>query len=189
VLAEGFLTGAGAFTANGDLVRAYGDSRVSYIDCADIAACAAAVLTGQAACGGTHLLTGPQALSHSGIALIVSAAVGPSVSYVDMTAAELRATLTAQGLPPQFAAAVAALTAEVASGALSATTDCQGCDERTAYRTRRGSEGKRPRRRLQGTVEPLLRRGSASGTSERPADPHQCRHGAAAAPAARARCR
>jgi hypothetical protein len=168
-------------------VRTYGDSGVSYIDCADIAACAAAVLTGQAACGGTHLLTGPQALSHSEIALIVSAAVGRSVSYVDMTAAELRATLTAQGLPPQFAAAVAALTAEVASGALSATTDCQGCDERTAYRTRRGSEGNPPS--STGTVEPLLRRGSASGTSERPADPHQCRHGVAAAPAERARCR
>ncbi|GAA1278954.1 hypothetical protein GCM10009609_47950 [Pseudonocardia aurantiaca] len=69
---QNFVTGAGAFTTDGDLVGAYGDGRISYIDCADIAACAAAALTDRARRvdrqGGNHVRTEPEALSHLDVA-------------------------------------------------------------------------------------------------------------------------
>jgi uncharacterized protein YbjT (DUF2867 family) len=119
---QNLVTGAGAFNADGHLVGAYGEGRVSYIDCADIAACASAVLTDPARRGGVHVLTGPEALSHREIAAAISAAVGRAVPTLDLTPDELAAALRAQGSPDGFAADVAALAADAATGALEATT-------------------------------------------------------------------
>lgn len=118
---QNFLTGAGAFTEDGNLLGAYGDAGISYIDCRDIAAVAAVALTG-ARWGESHVLTGPVALSHTEIAGKVSAATGRSVRYRDLPPAEFAARLVAQGLPAGFAEDVAALYAGVAGGALEATT-------------------------------------------------------------------
>ncbi|SNQ47900.1 putative nucleoside-diphosphate sugar epimerase [Frankia canadensis] len=122
---QNFLTGAGSFTADRELIGAYGDARVSYIDCEDIAACAARILTrprGQDEPGNeTFILTGPQALTHSQIAERLSAAIGRTIRYRDLPPPEFAATLRAQGLPAAFADDVAALHAEVAAGSLAAT--------------------------------------------------------------------
>lgn len=120
---QNFVTGAGAFTADGDLLGAYGDARVSYVDCFDIAASAAALLTGPPRPGATFTLTGPEALTHNEIADQLSAAWGRPVRYIDLPGDEFVARLTAQGVPAGFAADVAALYADVARGSLAATTD------------------------------------------------------------------
>ena len=119
---QNFLTGAGSFTADGDLIGAYGDARVSYIDAADIAACAQALLTGPVRAGETFILTGPEALSHAEIATRLSAAWRRPIRYVDLARDRFAARLAAQGLPADFAADVAFLFAEVATGTLAATT-------------------------------------------------------------------
>ncbi|MQY04709.1 SDR family oxidoreductase [Actinomadura macrotermitis] len=119
---QNFVTGAGSFSADGDLVGSYGDARVSYIDCADIADCAAALLTGPYGAGETFVLTGPQALTQAEIAGMLSAALGRTVRYVDLPPDELAATLRSQGLPARFAEDVAVLLKEVAAGSLAATT-------------------------------------------------------------------
>lgn len=119
---QNFVTGSGSFTADGDLLGAYGDARVSYVDCADIAACAAQLLTGPARPGTTFTLTGPEALTHTEIAALLSDAWGRPVRYVDLPPETFAARLTAQGLPRAFAADVAALFADVATGTLAATT-------------------------------------------------------------------
>ena len=119
---QNFITGAGAFTADGDLIGAYGDARVSYVDCADLAACAQALLTGEARAGETFIPTGPESLTHTEIAALLSAAWRRPVRYVDLPPDQFAARLTAQGLPADFAAAVAELFAEVAAGTLAATT-------------------------------------------------------------------
>jgi uncharacterized protein YbjT (DUF2867 family) len=96
---------------------------VSYVDCADIAACAVALLTGPARPGATFTLTGPEALTHAEIAALLSDAWGRPVRYVDLPPDAFAARLTAQGLPEAFAADVAALFAEVATaGTLAGTT-------------------------------------------------------------------
>ncbi len=119
---QNFITGQGSFTADGNLVGAYGDAAVSYIDCADIAACAAALLTDRPGDGETFLLSGPQALTHAQIAEKLSAALGRTVRYVNLTVEELAAALRAQGLPPRFTEDVAVLTQGLASGTAAPTT-------------------------------------------------------------------
>ncbi|MCM3922137.1 NmrA family NAD(P)-binding protein [Frankia sp. AiPs1] len=119
---QNFITGQGSFTADGNLVGAYGDGAVSYIDCADIAACAATLLTGPPRDGETFLLSGPQALTHTQIAEKLSAALGRTVHYVSLTADDMAAALISQGLAPRFADDVAVLTQGLASGIAAPTT-------------------------------------------------------------------
>ncbi|MCW2882429.1 MAG: putative nucleoside-diphosphate sugar epimerase [Sphaerisporangium sp.] len=119
---QNFITGAGAFTADGKIVDAYGGAPVSYVDCYDIAACAAALLTGPHGLGETYVLTGPQALTHAEIARDLSAALGRTVGHVEVSPDGLAAALRARGLPATFADDVAALSRQVATGSLAATT-------------------------------------------------------------------
>lgn len=119
---QNFLTGAGSFTAGGNLIGSYGDAPVSYIDCEDIAACAAALLTGRHRDGETFVLTGPQALTQAQLAERLSAALGRTVRYENLPPRELAAALTSQGLPPGFADDVAVLSAGVANGSMATTT-------------------------------------------------------------------
>lgn len=119
---QNFRTGAGAFTAEGNIIGAYGDAGVSYIDCADIAASAATLLTTDQGSRERFVVTGPQVLTHTQIAAELSAALGRSVAYVDMKPREFAEHLVTQGLPAQFAADVAVLHTEVASGTQAATT-------------------------------------------------------------------
>ena len=103
-------------------IGAYGDARVSYIDCYDIAACAAVLLTDPGTTGRSYVLTGPEALNHTEIAAKLTAACGRPVKYLDLPPEQFAARLTAQGLPAGFAADVAALYANVATGVLGETT-------------------------------------------------------------------
>jgi NAD(P)H dehydrogenase (quinone) len=65
---QNFLTGAGSVTSDGSLIDGYGGAAVSYVDCHDIAACAAALLTASGRGGESLVLTGPEALTHAAIA-------------------------------------------------------------------------------------------------------------------------
>jgi NAD(P)H dehydrogenase (quinone) len=119
---QNFITGAGSLSIGGKLIDGYGGGAVSYIDCSDIAACAAALLTGPARDGESFILTGPESLTYAGIAQRLSAALGRTIEHVTVTPAELAATLKSRGLPERFADDVAALAAGVGAGSLAATT-------------------------------------------------------------------
>jgi NAD(P)H dehydrogenase (quinone) len=119
---QNFLTGAAALTIDGQLIDGYGGGAVAYIDCDDIAACAAALLAGPGRTAESYDLTGPEPLTGADIAMKLSAALGRTVTPVPLTPSELAATLQARGLPAAFAGDVAALAAEVADGSLAATT-------------------------------------------------------------------
>ncbi|MEV1179356.1 NAD(P)H-binding protein [Nonomuraea sp. NPDC049784] len=124
---QNFITGAGAFTADGKLIDAYGGAGVSYIDCHDIAACAAALLTGSHGTGShrlgeTYVLTGPRALTAAETARELSAALGRPVGHVEVSPDDLAAALRSRGLPAQFVDDFAELCREVAAGSLAATT-------------------------------------------------------------------
>jgi uncharacterized protein YbjT (DUF2867 family) len=120
---QNFITNAAAsFTADGDLIGNHRDAPVSYVDCRDIADCAALLLADTGASGGTFVLTGPEALTGTAIAAKLSAATGRTIRYVGLQPAQMAAALVAQGLPVRFADDVAALWAEVADGALAGTT-------------------------------------------------------------------
>ena len=95
---------------------------VAYIDCYDIAACAAALLTGPGRPAESFALTGPEPLTSADITQKLSAALGQTAGYVTLTPGELAATMKTRGLPAGFADDVAALAGEVAGGALAVTT-------------------------------------------------------------------
>jgi uncharacterized protein YbjT (DUF2867 family) len=119
---QNFRAGAGSLTTDGKLIDGYGGGAVSYIDCYDIAACAAALLTGPARNAESFVLTGPESLTCADIAGKLSAALGWTVGHVSLAPAELAATLKARGFPARFAEDVAALGRGVADGSLAATT-------------------------------------------------------------------
>lgn len=118
---QNFQTGAGLLSQDGTLIGAVGDAKVSYIDAADIAACAAALFT-RPRPGETLVLTGPEALSTTEIAGKLTAARGKPVTYTAVTATEMAEAIKAQGLPPQFAEDVATLWAQVSDGSLAPVT-------------------------------------------------------------------
>ena len=132
---QNFATGTGAFTDDGDLIGVHGDARVSYIDCYDIAACAARLLTVPHRADDTYVLTGPEALSQVEIAARLSAALGRDIRHVELTPAAMLQRLTGQGLPRQFAEDVVELWQRVGTGSLSAVTsavrELTGRDPRT----------------------------------------------------------
>lgn len=119
---QNFPTGDGLLTGDGKIIDPYGGAAVSYIDCHDIAACAAALLTLAGRSGETFILTGPEALTQAVITGKLSAALGQGVRPAALSPERLAATLKAQGLPGSFADDIATLSYEVAAGSITATT-------------------------------------------------------------------
>jgi NAD(P)H dehydrogenase (quinone) len=93
------------------------DGRVSAAARRDLAAAAAAVLTQDGHLGATYELGGtPFTLTE--LAATFSDVLGTHIDYRDMPMADYTATLTAAGLPPEMAAAVADADAGLARGEL-----------------------------------------------------------------------
>ncbi|MFI0975667.1 NmrA family NAD(P)-binding protein [Streptomyces sp. NPDC021093] len=126
---QNFFTGQGGFSHDTTLTGPYGTGRVSYIDAYDIAACAAALLTGPRTVGGTYPLTGPEALTHEEIAAKLA------VPFRDQPPQEAAEGLRAQGLPEWFVDDLLWLYADLASGGVSEVTttvrDLTGREPRT----------------------------------------------------------
>ncbi|MDA3627426.1 ergot alkaloid biosynthesis protein [Saccharopolyspora sp. WRP15-2] len=98
----------------GVIRTATGNGRLGWIDAADIAAVAAAVLTsGEVA--GEYLLTGPESLSYAETAAILTEITGRPVRHHDVTRDE-RARQLASGVPADFAAALAAMDVDIRAG-------------------------------------------------------------------------
>ncbi|WP_142683126.1 SDR family oxidoreductase [Chitinophaga polysaccharea] len=76
-----------------------GNAPVSLVDTRDIAAVAAATLTGNGHSGKTYDITGPEALTHTALANILSEAVGRTIRYINVTENELLPALLHAGFP------------------------------------------------------------------------------------------
>ncbi|WP_436484223.1 SDR family oxidoreductase [Chitinophaga sp. ARDCPP14] len=76
-----------------------GDAPISVVDTRDIAAIAAAALTGNGHEGNTYDITGPQSLTHAALAETLSNALGRTIRYINVTAAELLPALLHAGFP------------------------------------------------------------------------------------------
>ena len=78
---------------------AVGEAKISAVDTRDIAAVAAAALTGEGHTGKIYNLTGPQALSHAEMAEELSAALGRPIQFVDVSPEAMHDTLLQVGFP------------------------------------------------------------------------------------------
>jgi len=76
-----------------------GDGRVSQIDIRDVAAVAVKALTEDGHVGNTYTLTGPEALTNSEIARILSDALGREIRFINLPPAQLKQALLSAGVP------------------------------------------------------------------------------------------
>ena len=83
VFMQNLLGQARAIAHEGRIVGGSGDGRIPFIDTRDIAAVAAVALTRPGHDGQKYILTGPEALSYSDIARILSGVIGRPVEYHD----------------------------------------------------------------------------------------------------------
>jgi uncharacterized protein YbjT (DUF2867 family) len=84
--------------ADGRLYVPAGNARLSMTDTRDVAAVAAAIITGDGHAGQAYDVSGPEALSHGDVADRLGAAMGRPVEYVDVAPDAFRETMLGYGL-------------------------------------------------------------------------------------------
>lgn len=100
VFMQNFITSQAGMVRSGVMALPWADSKVSFIDARDIAAAAAAVLADPGAHDKrTYVLTGPEALSMDGAAVILTRVTGREVRYQDLSEDQAREAMLASGLP------------------------------------------------------------------------------------------
>lgn len=108
--------------ARGQVVAPTGDGAEPFIDAADIAAVAAAALTGRAAAG-AYDLSGPQALTFSEAAAILSGRTGRPVVHVDLPVDQWVTGAVANGIPAPYADTLGHLFGLIRDGSDAAVSD------------------------------------------------------------------
>ena len=96
---QGLLMFGGMIREKGMFAAAAGEARVSVVDVRDNAAAAAASLTGDGHAGRTYDLTGPEALTHAGMAERLSEAAGRTIGFLDVPEGAMRDGLRQAGMP------------------------------------------------------------------------------------------
>jgi len=96
---QGLLGFRETIVGQGKFFAAAGDSKISAVDVRDIAAVAAAALTGDGHDGSIYDLTGPEALTHAEMAEKLSKALGRPIHFVDVSPEALREALLRIGFP------------------------------------------------------------------------------------------
>ncbi|MHB9030134.1 MAG: NmrA family NAD(P)-binding protein, partial [Candidatus Latescibacterota bacterium] len=97
---QDFLTRQGeSIRTENRIVLPLGDARVSYVDARDVAACAVECLTGNRHHGEAFTLTGPEALTVSEAADILSDVLGRRIEYVSPSEDDIRRGMAQDGIP------------------------------------------------------------------------------------------
>ncbi len=120
---QDFLMFAPTIVGQGWFAVPAGTGRCAYVDCADIAAVAAAVLTQDGHDGRTYLVTGAQALSMDDAATYLSVAFGRTISYRDIPVEELQAMMRTQGMDDWMVEQMEGSVGALAAGEVAEVTD------------------------------------------------------------------
>jgi uncharacterized protein YbjT (DUF2867 family) len=96
---QGLLGFAETIARQGRFFAAIGDARISLVDTRDIAAVAAAALTQPGHEGKTYDITGPEALTHAGLAAHFTALLGREVSFIPVSPEEMYKAVIGAGFP------------------------------------------------------------------------------------------
>ncbi|HEV7858523.1 MAG TPA: SDR family oxidoreductase [Pyrinomonadaceae bacterium] len=95
---QNILMNAPTIKEKGLFYGSLGEAKVSYVDARDIAAVAAAVLTGDGHEGKAYEITGPQSLSSKEVAQEFSSVLGKDVQYVDLPLEAMRSSMLGTGM-------------------------------------------------------------------------------------------
>ena len=96
---QGYLAFRSSIASTGQFFAPVGDAAVSIVDVRDIAAVAAAALTESGHEGKIYDVTGPEALTHTGMASQLSDALGKQVAFIDISESAMREALIGHGFP------------------------------------------------------------------------------------------
>ncbi|WP_086561319.1 NAD(P)H-binding protein [Streptomyces africanus] len=107
---------------DGTIRTATESGRVGFVDAEDIAAVAVRALTDEQAPDTDLVITGPEALSHDGIAAIITEVTGRPVVHRRLSYEQMRDRLAAE-VPVEFAAMLAGMDRAIAEGAEDRVTD------------------------------------------------------------------
>ncbi|GAA1459895.1 NmrA family NAD(P)-binding protein [Williamsia maris] len=107
----------------GEIVTATGDGPVAFIDARDIAAVGVRALLDPTPYVGAHVLTGPQALTYTQAAEIITRVTGTPVTHRSVTVDELAAQHVEHGLPAEYAPILAGLDLDIRNGSENRVTD------------------------------------------------------------------
>ena len=120
---QNFLGTAETIRGQDQFYGSSGDGKIAMIDARDIAAVAVALLTGEEHTGGVYPLTGPEALSNTEAAAVISEVVGREIRYVDVSGDAFKAALLEAGLEEWLADDLVTLNDMLAEGAEARVTD------------------------------------------------------------------
>lgn len=98
---QNLLNDAETISGQGVIYNPVGEP-VAYVDARDVAAVAAAVLTGEGHAGGTYPVTGPEAVTYGEIAAVLSDVLGREVEHVQVSMDDARAGLGEAGMPGEL---------------------------------------------------------------------------------------
>jgi uncharacterized protein YbjT (DUF2867 family) len=96
---QGLLAFRHLIAQQGQFFAPAGQAKVSLVDIRDIAEVAAKTLTETGHEGKIYDLTGPEAITHTDIASLLSDATGQTIRYVDVEPASMRTALLSAGFP------------------------------------------------------------------------------------------
>lgn len=96
---QGLLSFRSTIRERGQFFAPIGGAPISVVDVRDIAAVAAAALTEAGHAGQTYTLTGPESFTHAQMAGQLTTALGKSITFVDISPEQMRATLHQIGFP------------------------------------------------------------------------------------------
>jgi len=120
---QNFVTySSGTITAQNAIYGSQGEGKVSHIDIRDIAAVAVRILTGDGNKGAAYTVTGPEALTNTRIAEILSDDVGREIKYVNLTDDQYKQAVIGAGVPEWSANAVTDLQRFYREGGASTVT-------------------------------------------------------------------
>jgi uncharacterized protein YbjT (DUF2867 family) len=107
----------------GRIMLPVGQAKGSFIDARDIAAVAAALLSGTAFDGQAFDLTGARAFDHDEVAAVLSRETGRPIGYQDIAPSEMHDALLAAGLPPDYTEFMLVILGYFKAGYAERTTD------------------------------------------------------------------
>jgi uncharacterized protein YbjT (DUF2867 family) len=113
---------AASIASEGRFYAPMRDGRISMVDCRDVGAVAARVLTEAGHEGRIYEITGPEEISFHDVAAHIAASTGKSVTYVDVPPSEAEKAMVSSGMPDWLADALNGLFAIFAAGHASSTT-------------------------------------------------------------------
>ncbi|WLQ16350.1 ergot alkaloid biosynthesis protein [Hahella aquimaris] len=100
----------------GAIYSATGDGLIPFIDAGDIAAVAATALTQREPLNRDLILTGPQLITYTDVARIISTTIGRPVKHVMLTERQLKERFERMGMAPEYASLLSSLDTAIAGG-------------------------------------------------------------------------